>query len=230
MAYRLASALRKQPHRRVRGQPHHNPRDHAEPHKAWLGRNSARHRHLRHATQNYTGTDRADRSRRGYAGARPSRHRSGSGSADRRGDGHCRASAGAAPRLICRANPARAPGRWATSIIRRNLPRERPGGEVLADDLETEPIFSLLEQKYGTPLLEAEYQLEAVSADTFAATALRIRVGDPIFLIERTSYSEGHRPVDHEKLHYRGDQIRFVTRLARRVAPALQMGGVRDER
>jgi GntR family transcriptional regulator len=69
-----------------------------------------------------------------------------------------------------------------------------------------------------------------VSADSFAAAALGIEVGDPIFLIERTSYSEGHRPVDYEKLHYRGDQIRFVTRLARRPAPALQKGGARDER
>jgi GntR family transcriptional regulator len=104
------------------------------------------------------------------------------------------------------------------------------GEKVLADDLETEPIFSLLEQKYSTPLVEAEYQLEAVSADDFAAAALGISVGAPVFLIERTSYSEGHRPVDYEKLHYRGDQIRFVTRLARRPAPALQKGGAPDER
>ena len=48
------------------------------------------------------------------------------------------------------------------------------------------------------------------------ATALNIDMGSPVFLIERTSYSLGHRPVDYGKLHYRGDQIRFVTRLARR--------------
>ena len=35
-------------------------------------------------------------------------------------------------------------------------------------------------------------------------------------MIERTSYTEGHRPIDYEKLHYRGDAISFVTRLARR--------------
>lgn len=43
---------------------------------------------------------------------------------------------------------------------------------------------------------------------------------------ERTSYSIGHRPVDYEKIHYRGDQIRFVTRLARRT-PVLRKGGAR---
>jgi GntR family transcriptional regulator len=100
------------------------------------------------------------------------------------------------------------------------------GEKVMADNLETEPIFSLLEQKYSTPLVAAEYRLEAVSADTTTATALCIGVGSPIFLIERTSYSIGHRPVDYEKLHYRGDRIRFVTRLARQ-KPVLRKGGVR---
>src|SRR5882757_8143845 len=95
------------------------------------------------------------------------------------------------------------------------LPEEL-GQKVMANDLVTEPIFSLLEQKYSTPLLEAEYQLEASIADAAVAMALSISPGSPIFLIERTSYSVGHRPVDYEKLHYRGDHIRFKTRLMRR--------------
>jgi GntR family transcriptional regulator len=86
----------------------------------------------------------------------------------------------------------------------------------MADDLETEPIFSLLEEKYNAALVEAEYRLEAVSADPIVARALGIAVGGPIFLIERTSYTTGHRPVDYEKLYYRGDRIRFVTRLIRK--------------
>jgi len=102
------------------------------------------------------------------------------------------------------------------------LPKEL-GEKVMADNLETEPIFTLLERKYSTPLAEAEYQLEAVCADATVGTALCIGVGSAIFLIERTSYSIGHRPVDYEKLHYRGDQIRFVTRLARRT-PVLRVG------
>jgi GntR family transcriptional regulator len=95
------------------------------------------------------------------------------------------------------------------------LPREI-GDKVMADNLETEPIFSLLEQKYNTALAEAEYRLEAVSADPIVARALGIAAGSPIFLIERTSYTAEHQPVDYEKLYYRGDQIRFVTRLMRK--------------
>jgi GntR family transcriptional regulator len=97
------------------------------------------------------------------------------------------------------------------------LPREL-GEKVIAHDLEIEPIFSLLEQKYQTALEEAEYRLEATAADASIAEALGVETGSPIFLIERTSYAAGHRPVDYEKLYYRGDQIRFVTRLARRPA------------
>jgi GntR family transcriptional regulator len=101
------------------------------------------------------------------------------------------------------------------------LPQEI-GEKVMENDLENEPIFSLLEQKYNLQLVEAEYRLEAVSAEGIVARALGISAGSPIFLIERTSYCAGHRPIDYEKLYYRGDQIRFVTRLARRP----QTGGV----
>jgi GntR family transcriptional regulator len=95
------------------------------------------------------------------------------------------------------------------------LPRDI-GERILESNLETEPIFLLLEQKYDTPLVEAEYRLEAISADSTVAGALGIGEGSPIFLIERTSFTTDHTPIDYEKLYYRGDQIRFVTRLARR--------------
>lgn len=95
------------------------------------------------------------------------------------------------------------------------LPRP-VGDKVMDDDLEAEPIFGLLEGKYGIPLVEAEYGLEAVAAKGSIAKAIGVPVGSPIFLIERTSFTAGHRPVDYEKLYYRGDQIRFVTRLPRR--------------
>jgi len=90
------------------------------------------------------------------------------------------------------------------------------GQKIMAEDLENQPIFSLLEQKYATPLLEAEYRLAAVASHGTVARALGIDAGSPIFLIERTTFSSNHRPVDYERLYYRGDHIRFVTRLTRR--------------
>jgi GntR family transcriptional regulator len=90
------------------------------------------------------------------------------------------------------------------------------GQKVVTDDLEVSPIFTLLEEKYDTPLAEAQYELEASVADDEIGRILGVSAGSPIFLIERTSYAVGGRPVDYERLHYRGDQIRFVTRLARK--------------
>jgi GntR family transcriptional regulator len=103
----------------------------------------------------------------------------------------------------------------AMSFDETYLPRD-VGEKVAENDLDAEPIFALLEDKYDTPLVEAEYKLEAAAADPIAAEALQVPTGSPIFLIERTSYTTGNRPVDYERLFYRGDLIRFVTRLARR--------------
>jgi GntR family transcriptional regulator len=90
------------------------------------------------------------------------------------------------------------------------------GKQVVSHDLEVEPIFSLLEGRYGIALIEAEYELEAALARDDVAAELQIAPGSPLFLIERTSFSSGGQPVDYEILHYRGDLIRFKTRLARR--------------
>jgi len=103
----------------------------------------------------------------------------------------------------------------AMSLDETYLPLEI-GKKIVTHDLEAEPIFALLEQRYDIALVEAEYRLEATSADGDVAAALGVEVGSPIFLIERTSYSAGDTPVDYEKLSYRSDLIRFTTRLARR--------------
>lgn len=89
------------------------------------------------------------------------------------------------------------------------------GKKIVSNNLSIKPIFTLLEEKYGIPLTEAEYKLEAAAASAEVAQALAIAEGAPIFRIERTSYTEGGRPIDYEMLSYRGDLIRFVTRLAR---------------
>jgi GntR family transcriptional regulator len=117
--------------------------------------------------------------------------------------------------LVVRLQRVRLADGVAISFDETYLPREL-GERVAENDLAAEPIFALLEIKYDTPLIEAEYKLEAVAADPVAAQALQVSTGSPIFLIERTSYTAGNRPVDYERLHYRGDLIRFVTRLVRR--------------
>jgi GntR family transcriptional regulator len=90
------------------------------------------------------------------------------------------------------------------------------GRKIISNNLKVEPIFSLLEEKYDIPLTEADYKLDAVAAEAEVAAALKVKPGSPIFRIERTSYSAGGRPVDYERLYYRGDLVQFVTRLVRK--------------
>jgi GntR family transcriptional regulator len=112
----------------------------------------------------------------------------------------------------------------AMSFDETYLPRDL-GEKVAENDLEAEPVFALLENKHDTPLVEAEYTLAAAAADPVAAQALQVPAGSPVFLIERTSYTTGNRPVDYERLHYRGDLVRFVTRLVRRPRASTQTRG-----
>ena len=92
------------------------------------------------------------------------------------------------------------------------------GKKIVRNDLRVKPIFTLLEEKYGFSLMEAEYKLEAAAASAQVAEALDVPKGSPIFRIERTSFTEDGAPIDYETLSYRGDLIRFVTRLARKPA------------
>src|ERR1700688_2530545 len=58
----------------------------------------------------------------------------------------------------------------AMSFDETYLPRDI-GEKVADDDLESAPVFALLEDKYDTPLVEAEYKLEAAPAGPVAAQA-----------------------------------------------------------
>jgi GntR family transcriptional regulator len=89
------------------------------------------------------------------------------------------------------------------------------GRKIVRKNLRMRPIFTLLEEEFGIPLLEADYALEAVAASKVAADALQVAPGTPIFQIERTSRTTNLEPIDYEVLSYRGDLVRFVTKLFR---------------
>ena len=74
------------------------------------------------------------------------------------------------------------------------------GRLIAQDDLENEQIFTLLEDRHDTPLLEADYALQASIADAEIAEALQIAEGSAVFRIERTSLTTGQRPVSYTHL------------------------------
>jgi GntR family transcriptional regulator len=58
----------------------------------------------------------------------------------------------------------------------------------------------LPEDKYELPVVEARYQLKAVTADEHVAQALGVEAGSLVYLIERISCSEWQQPIDYESL------------------------------
>lgn len=104
------------------------------------------------------------------------------------------------------------------------------GKKIARSDLRVYPIFTLLEVEFGVPLIEADYELEAVIATKTIADALQVRVGSPIFQIERTSMTIGQQPVDYEVLSYRGDLVRFVTKLSRHAGRATRNQALRHRK
>src|SRR2546429_3342302 len=87
--------------------------------------------------------------------------------------------------LVVRLRRARLADGVAMSFDETYLPRDI--GEKVADnDLEAEPVFALLEEKYDTHLVEAEYKLEAAEAYTVDDQELQGPTGRPLFLFQRT--------------------------------------------
>lgn len=120
------------------------------------------------------------------------------------------------------------PGDRVIKIVRIRLANQEPlsydvsflpyeiGAKLAQEDLVVYPIFTLLEDKYGVPLGEADYRIEASLADRKIAEALGIRKGAAMLSIERTTYSASGVAVDFEQLFYRGDRIRYTMRLKRK--------------
>jgi GntR family transcriptional regulator len=121
-----------------------------------------------------------------------------------------------------------APGDVVTRLTRIRLAEDVPvsfeysflplelGRRVAEENLEISPIFMLLEDKYGIPLGEAFYRIEAMAATRAVADALGLPRGAAVLAVERTTWSAAGAPVDFEQMFYRGDRIRYTMRLKRR--------------
>jgi GntR family transcriptional regulator len=94
--------------------------------------------------------------------------------------------------------------------------REELGSRIAQENLEVDPFYSILEEKYGLGLSDADYVLAASRAGARVAGLLGLEAGEPILLIERTTYAKPDSvPVLYEHLHYRGDRMRYRLRLKR---------------
>lgn len=57
-------------------------------------------------------------------------------------------------------------------------------------------LYSQFETDYGVRMINAEEHLRAVAADSYSASLLGLKEGDPLLLVERTAYTYGNKPVE----------------------------------
>lgn len=76
-------------------------------------------------------------------------------------------------------------------------------------------LYRTLQECYGIQIVMAEEVVEASVARADESHLLGIKRGNPVFVVTRTSYDHGGRPVEYVKSTYRGDRYKFVNRLTR---------------
>ena len=104
-----------------------------------------------------------------------------------------------------------------TSYLPRNLVPWLP-----EEDLESGSLYRAL-NSHGIELVKAEEHLEATVVRETESELLTVPVDSPALLIERTTYTEGDKPIEYVKSLYRGDRYRFTAMLFKRRA---RKGGV----
>lgn len=76
-------------------------------------------------------------------------------------------------------------------------------------DLANIHLYAMLESVYGIVFLRAQEALEPVLADEFVAEQLAIKVGTPVFRIERLSFGHGDRVREVRRSFMRGDRYKL---------------------
>jgi GntR family transcriptional regulator len=91
-----------------------------------------------------------------------------------------------------------------------------PDQALTAQDLdEAGSLYELLESRFNLIPVEADETLEATAANEREATLLHVPVGSPLLLIERTTWSQQHRPVEFVKMLYRADRYKYGIHITR---------------
>ncbi|WP_020402753.1 GntR family transcriptional regulator [Gracilimonas tropica] len=92
-----------------------------------------------------------------------------------------------------------------------------PGyGQLLFDEnLTTQTIYDIIEEKYEIPILAGSYRLTAINADEYLAGHLQMEKGDALLEIDRCSRTTGDKKVYFQKRYYNPDHVSYVIELSR---------------
>jgi DNA-binding GntR family transcriptional regulator len=91
------------------------------------------------------------------------------------------------------------------------LPGDRFPG--IADRDLSGSLYALMREAYDSEPVRAVERLEPVVARSYEAKALKIEVGAPLMLVERTAYAADGTPVEFAHDRHRGDKARWIIKV-----------------
>jgi GntR family transcriptional regulator len=74
-------------------------------------------------------------------------------------------------------------------------------------------LYALMREEYGREPVRAVERLEPVVARAHEARALKVEVGAPLMLVERTAYAADGAPVEYARDRHRGDRARWIVKV-----------------
>lgn len=78
---------------------------------------------------------------------------------------------------------------------------------------DKDSLYTVLSDEYGVQMESAEEVLEATVCTQDVAKVLKMRVGTPVLLVQRTVFGKNSQPIETVKSIYRGDRYRVTYRL-----------------
>jgi GntR family transcriptional regulator len=88
---------------------------------------------------------------------------------------------------------------------------ERFCPDLLEEDLGQGSLFRLLEEKYLIAVRSAVQNIQAVKANAYEASLLRIKEGDPLLYMQRCMFNKDNVPVTYYVNFLRGDKYTFTS-------------------
>lgn len=116
--------------------------------------------------------------------------------------------------------------------IANTLPLEI-GERIDRSRWEEGSVLKFIEEELGIPLREAQQHIRAALAEPTLARWLKVRVGAPLLQVDYVIRSDGARPVERARLHYRSDVYSFTLDLRRNPRQSREAGSpwlLRDHR
>lgn len=106
----------------------------------------------------------------------------------------------------------------------------RYGALLDPQELTSETIFHVLENRFDVPITEGSFAFTAACADEKLSAQLEVERGAPLLVIERISYTRHQDPIYLQRRYYRTDRVRYRATLHRQSSQSSDVSGLRELR